>query len=247
MRVEETQPEKGRMSFLEHLGELRERLFKSLLAITILFFLAWSQSGRLLRILLQPIIPFLHGQKPVFLEITEPFVLYMKVAFLAALFAASPVVLYQLWAFISPGLYPGERRYAGPFIVISTLLFLSGGLFGYFVAFPYAARFLLSVAGDFQPALTIRSLFQFESKLILGMGLVFEMPTVMFFLSRLGIVTPAFLRHTFKYAILIIFIVAAVITPTPDMITQCIFALPMIVLYLLGLGASYLFRPRRPS
>jgi len=235
------------MSFLEHLGELRVRIFRALLAIVLLFLVGWYYSRQIFIFFLAPILPFLNGHKPVFLEITEPFLLYMKVALLAGIFAASPVILYQLWAFISPGLYPRERRYAAPFIVFSSLFFIGGGLFGYYVAFPYAARFLLSVAEDFEPALTVRSLFQFESKLILGMGLIFEMPVVIFLLAKVGIVTPAFLLHNFKYAVLIIFIVAAVITPTPDMITQCVFALPMVGLYLLGLGASYLVRPRDRS
>jgi len=235
------------MSFLEHLGELRVRISRALLAIVLFFLIGWYYSRRIFSFFLAPILPFLNGHKPVFLEITEPFLLYMKVALLAGIFAASPVILYQLWAFISPGLYPGERKYAAPFIVFSSLFFIGGGLFGYYVAFPYAARFLLSVAGDFEPALTVRSLFQFESKLILAMGLIFEMPVVIFLLAKVGIVTPAFLLHNFKYAVLIIFIAAAVITPTPDIITQCVFALPMVGLYLLGLGASYLVRPRDRS
>ncbi len=235
------------MSFLEHLGELRVRIFRALLAIVLCFLIGWYYSRPIFRFFLAPILPFLGGRKPVFLEITEPFILYMKVALLAGLFTASPIILYQLWAFVSPGLYPRERRYAAPFILFSSLFFIGGGLFGYYVAFPYAARFLLSVAEDFEPALTVRSLFQFESKLILGMGLIFEMPVVIFLLAKVGIVTPAFLLRNFKYAVLIIFIVAAVITPTPDVITQCVFALPMVGLYLLGLGASYLVRPRAPS
>jgi len=235
------------MSFLEHLGELRNRIFRALLAVLLFFSIGWYFSRPIFRFFLAPILPFLNGRKPVFLEITEPFLLYMKVALLAGLFAASPVILYQVWAFISPGLYPSERRYAAPFIVLSSLFFIGGGLFGYYVAFPYAARFLLSVAGDFEPALTVRSLFQFESKLILAMGLIFEMPVVIFVLAKIGVVTPEFLLRNFKYAVLVIFVVAAIITPTPDIITQCIFALPMVGLYLLGLGASYLVRSRPRS
>lgn len=240
---DEIPTEQGRMSFLEHLGELRVRLVKALLAIVVFFLLGWYHSARIFHFLLQPLLPYLQGRRPVYLDITEPFFVYMKVALLAGLFAASPFVLYQLWAFISPGLYPAERRYAVPFILFSSLFFVAGGYFGYAVAFPYASRFLISVGRNFEPALTLRSLFQFESKIIFGMGLVFEMPILIFFLTRLGIVTPAFLLHNFKYAVLIIFIVAAVITPTPDVVTQCVFALPMIGLYLLGLGASYLVRP----
>jgi sec-independent protein translocase protein TatC len=241
---EATPPEGGRMSFLEHLGELRARLIKSILAVVLGFLLCWYQSRRIYEFLMLPLRPYLGDNRPVFLDLSEPFLLYLKVALLAGIFVASPVVLYQLWAFVSPGLYPRERRWAAPFVVFATLFFVAGGVFGYAVAFPYAARFLLSVAEDFEPALTVRSLFAFESKLILGMGLVFELPVVIFLLARVGIVTPAFLRHHFKTAVLIIFVVAAVITPTPDIVTQCVFALPMILLYLLGWGAAYLV-PRR--
>ena len=230
----------GRMSFLDHLGELRARLAKALLALIVCFLAAWYQSARVFSLFVRPLEPYLGGHKLVFIEITEPFILYMKVSLLVALFVASPVILYQLWAFISPGLYPRERSYAAPFIIVASLFFCGGGLFGYYVAFPYAARFLLSIASDFEPALTIRSLFGFESKIILGMGLVFEMPVVIFLLSRIGIVTPGFLLHHLKYAVLVIFIVAAVITPTPDVITQCVFALPMLGLYLLGIAAAYI-------
>jgi len=238
-------PEAGRMSFLEHLGELRVRLFKAISGIIFFFLIAWYHSRRIFEFLLRPLTPYLEGHRPVFLEITEPFLLYMKVALLAGLFAGSPVVLYQLWAFVTPGLYPSERKYAAPFVILTSFFFILGGVFGYYVAFPYAARFLLSVAKGFEPELTMRSLFQFESKIILGMGLVFEMPVLIFTLTKLGIVTPSFLLHHFKYAVLIIFVAAAIITPTPDVVTQCVFALPMVGLYLLGLMASYLIGPRK--
>jgi sec-independent protein translocase protein TatC len=238
--VQEDQPDAGRMSFLDHLGELRTRLTRALLALALCFVISWYQSVRIFGFFVKPLQPYLGGHKLVFIEITEPFLLYMKVSLLAAVFAASPIILYQLWAFVSPGLYPREKRYAIPFIVIATMFFLCGGTFGYYVAFPYAARFLLSIAGDFEPALTVKSLFSFESKIILGMGLVFELPVAIFLLSRIGIVSPGFLLHHLKHAVLIIFIIAAIITPTPDVITQCVFALPMVGLYLLGIAAAYL-------
>src|SRR5262249_49388605 len=171
------------MSFLEHLGELRSRLTRALAALGICFLLAWYQSSRIFAFFVKPLEPYLGGRKLVFIEITEPFILYMKVSLLAAFLAASPVVLYQIWAFVSPGLYPRERRYATPFVFVATLFFLLGGVFGYYVAFPYAARFLLAIAKDFEPALTINSLFGFESKIILGMGLVFELPVVLYLLA----------------------------------------------------------------
>jgi sec-independent protein translocase protein TatC len=235
------------MSFLEHLEELRKRLMRAVLAIAVAFLLALAGARRILDFLFRPIERLLGTDRPVFLDLTEPFFLYMKVAFLAALFVAAPVVLYQAWAFITPGLYPRERRYALPFVFFATVFFIAGGAFGYYVAFPAACRFFLVVAAGFEPSLRISSLFSFESKMILAMALVFELPTVIYFLSRLGIVTAPFLWHQFKYAVLIAFILAAVITPTPDMITQCIFAIPMIVLYLIGILVAYVFgRERAP-
>jgi sec-independent protein translocase protein TatC len=234
------------MGFLEHLDELRKRLLWSIAAIVIAFALALTQARRIFDFLLRPIRAMLGGDRPVFLELTEPFLLYMKVGMLTALFLATPVILYQVWAFVSPGLYRRERRYAMPFIFFSTCFFLAGGAFGYYVGFPTASQFLLRIAEGFEPDLRISSLFSFESKIILGMGLVFELPTVIFFLARLGLVTPAFLWRNFKYAVLIIFIIAAVITPTPDVVTQSIFAAPMIVLYLVGILVARVFgRPRQ--
>jgi sec-independent protein translocase protein TatC len=236
------------MSFLEHLEELRKRLLLSVYALVASFALCLTYSRMILEFFLRPLRPYLGQNKPVYLDLTEPFLLYMKVAFLAAVFLASPVVLYQIWAFIRPGLYPRERRYAVPFVCFATVFFALGGAFGYTVAFPAACKFLLGVAEEFTPALRISSLFAFESKMILGMGLVFELPTVVYLLSRLGLITPGFLWHNFKYAVLIIFIVAAVITPTPDVVTQCIFAGPMILLYLVGILVAHLFgRERVPE
>jgi sec-independent protein translocase protein TatC len=235
------------MSFLEHLEELRKRLWWSAAAVAIAFAVALTYARRILDFLLRPIRPMLGGSKPVFIELTEPFMLYMKVAFLASLFLAAPILLYEVWAFISPGLYPRERKYAAPFILSGTGFFLLGGAFGYFVGFPTACRFLLGIAEGFQPALRISELFSFESKIILGLGLAFELPTLIAILARLGLITPAFLWRNFKYAILVIFIVAAIITPTPDVVTQCVFAGPMIVLYLVGILFAHLFgRARRP-
>ena len=233
------------MSFLDHLEELRKRLLRSVLAVALAFGVCLLFARTILDFLLRPILPLLGQDRPVFLELTEPFLLYMKVAFLAGLFLAAPLVLYQAWAFISPGLYPHERRYAAPFVLFATVFFTAGGAFGYYVGFPTAARFLLGVSQGFEANLRISSLFSFESKIILGLGLVFELPTVIYFLARIGIVTPGFLWHHFKYAVLIIFILAAVLTPTPDIVTQCVFAAPMILLYLLGILIAHVFGRRR--
>jgi sec-independent protein translocase protein TatC len=228
------------MSFLEHLEELRKRLIRVAVTLAVAFGLCLVWARDILAFLLRPILPMLGQDRPVFLDLTEPFLLYMKVAFLTAIFVAAPILLYQAWAFITPGLYSHERRYALPFVFMATLFFVLGGAFGYYVAFPTACRFLIGIAEGFQPALRVSSLFAFESRMILAMGLVFELPTVIYFLARIGLVTAAFLWAKFKYAVLAIFVLAAIITPTPDIVTQCIFAGPMILLYLLGILVAHL-------
>ena len=236
------------MTFLEHLDELRRRLWRAVLALAIAFFLCWLVADRILDFLFIPIRKHLfEGGEIIFINITEPFFTKMKVSFLAAIFFASPFVLYQLWKFISPGLYSKEKKYALPFIFFSTAFFVGGGLFGYYVALPVTAKFLLQMGEGFTAQLTLKSAFQFESWILLGLGLIFEMPILIFFLTRLGIITPKFLLSKFQYAVLIIFIIAAVITPTGDVVTLCVFALPMIGLYLLGIAISYIFRKREPK
>jgi sec-independent protein translocase protein TatC len=171
--------------------------------------------------------------------------LYIKVALLSALFVASPFLLLQLWLFLRPGLYQRERRLAVPFVVFTSLFFLAGGLFGYVVAFPMVVNFLLGVGEDFKQVVTIQAYFSMMSKILLGLGLVFEMPMLMFFLARLGVVTAMQLLKGFRWAVLGIFVTAAIITPTPDIATQTVFAVPMILLYLLGVVVAAIFGRRR--
>jgi sec-independent protein translocase protein TatC len=235
------------MSFLDHLEELRKRLLYSLLALVVSFLACWSFAPQIFRILELPVLKFLPpGEKLAYTQLTSPFFLYMKVAFFAGVFLASPFILLQLWLFIAPGLYKTERKSAIPFIVFATLFFIAGGYFGYAVVFPMACGFFVEMGKDFQQVITVDEYFSFANKMIMGMGLVFETPILIFFLSRMGIVTPQFLLAKFKYAVLIIFIIAAIITPTPDMVTQSALAIPMIGLYLLGIGISFLFgKPRK--
>jgi sec-independent protein translocase protein TatC len=236
-----------KMSFLDHLDELRKRLFISIIAIAILFGICWFFSKPIYNFLAQPIYQFLpeDDQRLAFISLSEPFFLYLKVAFLAAIFFASPIILTQLWMFIAPGLYRKEKKYALPFIIFTTLFFVAGGLFGYYIAFPMVVRFFLKMGAEFRQVVTIHSYLSLLTNILLGLGLVFETPLIIFFLSRLGLVTTKFLIKNFKYAILIIFIIAAVITPTPDVVTQATFALPMIVLYALGILISLIFgKPR---
>jgi len=245
-RSGEAGEELNRMTLLEHLEELRRRLGWSIAAIFVGFLLCWYWAPPIFAWLSVPITQFLPaGEKLAFTGLVDPFMLYMKVALLAGIFLASPVVLYQFWLFVSPALYRHERRIVVPFIVFTTVFFLGGGYFGYKVAFPMVVHFLLQVGQGFRQVVTINEYFSMASKVILGLGLVFELPVLILLLSRLGIVTHRFLLKYFRYAVLVIFLIAAVITPTPDIPTQCVFALPMIALYLLGVLVAWVFGKKR--
>lgn len=236
------------MSLLDHLEELRRRLGYSLLAIVIGFFACWYFAQPIFTWLARPVTQFLPpGDKLAFTGLVDPFMLYVKVALLAGVFVASPAVLLQVWLFIAPALYRKERKVAIPFILFTTVCFLAGGYFGYKIAFPAVCKFLLSVGSDFKQVITINEYFAIASKVILGLGLVFETPVLILFLARLGIVTPRMLLRSFRYAVLVIFIIAAVITPTPDVATQCLFAFPMIGLYLLGVLVAWIFGKKREA
>jgi len=231
-----------KMSFLDHLEELRKRLLVSLIAVFAGFLLCWNFADRIFGKIQEPLTHFLPpGDKLAYTRLTAPFFMYMKVAFFAALFLAAPVILLQLWLFISPGLYKHERRYAIPFIVFATFFFLAGGYFGFRIILPATCSFFVETGKQFKQMVTIDDYFSFASTIILAAGLIFETPILIFFLARLGIVTPAFLMQKFKYAVVLAFIIAAVVTPTPDMVTQTALAVPMILLYLIGVGVAYLF------
>ena len=234
------------MSLMEHLEELRNRLLRAVLAFMVAFGSCWAFAPRIYEFLAQPVYRFLEpGKKLVFLGIVDPFMLYVKVAALAGIFVASPFVLYQVWAFVAPGLYRRERRMVGPFIFFGSLLFLAGGAFAYYVAFPFAVEFLLGMGEQFEAQITVTRYLSFLMTIILGLGLMFELPTLIFLLSKMGLVTPRFLLRHFRWAVILIFVTAAIITPTPDVINLCIFAAPTILLYLVGVGVAWLFGPRR--
>jgi sec-independent protein translocase protein TatC len=240
--VDERERDLKKMSFLEHLEELRRRLLFSFIAIAVGFAICWRYSDKIFGWMEQPLTKYLPvGDKLAYTRLTGPFFLYMKVAFFAGLFLASPLVLHQLWLFIAPGLYKKERRYAAPFIIFASLFFISGGYFGWRWILPATCGFFLETGQNFKQVVTVDDYFSFASMIILATGLVFETPIVIFFLARLGIVTPAFLLQKSKYAIVGAFIIAAVVTPTPDMVTQTFLAVPMIVLYFIGVGVAYAF------
>jgi sec-independent protein translocase protein TatC len=238
------------MSFLEHLEELRVRLLHSIIALVVGFGVCWGFRTQIFLFLTQPLRVTHPETEFIYTSPAEALLLYMKMAFFVGIFVAAPYILYQAWAFIAPGLYPHEKRYALPFIFFGTLFFIGGAIFGHFLLFPMTFGFLGDFGGHEMKFLPkVDEYFSFYSWFLLGIGLVFETPVIIFILARIGLVTPRFLLRHFKYAVLIAFIVAAVITPTPDMVTQSALALPMLGLYLVGVLTAWMFgRPRsKPS
>jgi sec-independent protein translocase protein TatC len=232
MRLGKGQKSPDEMTFLEHLEDLRKRLFYSALAIVGGFIPCWVFSKQLYAILARPVTLYLPaGTKLAFTHLTEPFMLYLKLAFAGSLFFTSPFVFLQLWYFIAPGLYQKEKKYVVPFVLMTTVFFACGALFGYFVVFPFACRFFLTMGKDFQPVIKIDEYFGFAIKVLLGIAATFETPALVFLLAKMGVVTAKWMIKNFKYAVLAIFVIAAIITPTPDWVTQSIVALPMLALY----------------
>src|SRR2546423_11913628 len=236
------------MSFLDHLEELRRRLIYSIIGAAVGFFVCWGYAENIFALMQKPIMEALHRhgmpEKLVYLNPTEPFNLYLKIGFMAGIFVASPFILYQLWMFVSPGLYRNEKRYVVPFMVSTIALFTSGGYFGYKVVYPAALNFLINFGKQFQPMITIGEYTSLFLSIILGMGLIFEMPILVFFLSLMGIISAGFMLKNFRYSILVIFIIAAIVTPTTDILNMCIFAAPMIALYAVSIGVAWLVHPK---
>jgi sec-independent protein translocase protein TatC len=237
------------MGFLDHLEELRRRLVYSIAAVAVGFFACWWKVESIYEIMQRPIVGVLKAngmsEKLVYLNPTEPFNLYLKIAALAGLFLTCPFVLYQVWMFISPGLYRNEKRYVVPFMVSTIALFVTGGYFGYKIVFPRALEFLIHFGRQLQPMITINEYTSLFLSIILGMGLIFEMPILIFFLALMGIVSAGFMWKNFRYAILICFVIAAIVTPTPDILNMCIFAAPMIALYAISISIAWLVHPKQ--
>lgn len=240
----------AKMSFLEHLDELRRRIVVSLAGVLVGCLVSFAFVGRIYDFIMRPLAAMLpQGSHLVFTEPTEGFVLRLKMAVLAGIVLASPVIIWQVWLFISPGLYAREKRVAVPFIVFGTIGFVLGAAFSHYLAFPVTWRFLASFTNEYTMFMPkIESIFSLYAKMMLGLGIVFQMPTAVYFLARIGVVTARFLFRSFKYAVLIIFLVAAVITPTGDPLTQTLFAAPMILLYLVSIAIAWAFgRKREPE
>jgi len=244
-----------RMSFMEHLEELRSRILKSLAGVGVAFAFSILFTNQLWRLVSQPVDAALRElglhQNLVFTAPMEAFnTVWVKLPMLAAVFLASPWVLYQVWAFIAPGLYESERRWATPFVLSTAGLFVAGGLFSYFIAFRYGLTFLLGVGRDLniQPMVAVSEYFDLFINVTLGIGVVFELPVLLFLLTLLHIVSPAFLMRNSRYAVLALTVIAAVVSPTQDVINLMVLLVPMCALYFVGVFASYalvLHRERR--
>ncbi|MFO8091343.1 MAG: twin-arginine translocase subunit TatC [Desulfatiglandaceae bacterium] len=229
----------NKLPFLGHLEELRSRLVASAIAVGIGFAICYIFAEQLFLILASPLTNVMpEGDFLIFTSLPEMFFTYLKVSFVSGFLLASPVVFYEMWMFIAPGLYRNEKKLVIPFVTISTLLFVGGSLFAYFIVFPFGFKFFLGFSSDFVKAFpSVKQYFSFSIKLLFAFGLVFEMPVVIFFLTKMGLVTTAFLKKNRKYALLLIFVVSAILTP-PDVITQCMMAVPLLTLYEVGILVS---------
>jgi sec-independent protein translocase protein TatC len=225
--------EDEKLPLTTHLEELRKRLIRVLVVVGLGFVACYALREQLFTIITQPLAAVLpKGSHMIFTGLPEAFFIYMKIAFFASLFLTSPYIFYQIWCFIAPGLYPQEKRHVVPFVLSSTLLFIAGVLFGYYVALPPAFEFFVAFATDFlKPMISFREYLSFSLKMLLAFGLSFELPVFIFFLARLGIVNARMLRKQRRYAILVIFIAAAFLTPSPDAFSQILMAAPLMLLY----------------
>ena len=232
--------EEAKMSFMEHLGELRVRIVRSLVALLIGLVIAFPFSRQIMDYLARPARAT--GHTLVFLALTEAFWVQMKVALIVGLFIAAPGILWQVWAFIAPGLHAHEKKYAAPFVIVGSLLFLVGGAFALKVVTPFAIQFLLSYERPgLQAMISIGSYVDFLLKFTLAFGLIFELPLAITLVARMGLVTAKQLAKNRKYAVLGAFIAGAVLTPTPDMFNQALMAGPLIILYEVGIVCARIF------
>jgi sec-independent protein translocase protein TatC len=237
----------AKMSFLEHLDELRKRIINAAIAILVAILISFTFINRIYGFLMGPTMRALPaGSKLIYTEPGEAFSLYIMLSMIVGVVLASPFIMYQVWMFVAPGLYQNEKKMAIPFVLLTTLGFVGGAVFNHYIMFPWMMTFFASFNTQdlvFMPKLD--SVFSLYTKFLIAMAVVFQMPTVVFFLAKMKLVTARFLAQQFKYAILIIFIISAVITPTGDPMTQTVFAMPMIALYVLGIAIAWVVGPKR--
>jgi len=231
-----------KVPFTAHLEELRQRLIVCFVAIGIGFVLAYGFKEKLFQILTRPLISVMQaGDNMIFTGLPEAFFTYLKVAFLTGIMLAAPVIIYQFWMFVAPGLYHKEKRLLVPIVLLSSVFFIGGALFGYFIVFPFGFKFFLGFAtNSIRPLPSMKEYLAFAAKLLLAFGLVFELPLVVTFLAKLGLVSVDFLKQNRKYALLLFFVFAAILTP-PDVVTQIMMALPLMLLYEISIIGARIF------
>ncbi len=239
--------EDEKLPFTGHLDELRKRLISCFIAVGIGFVLSYAFKEYLFEILTLPLINVMgSGEKMIFTGLPEAFFTYLKVALLSGLMLSAPIILYQFWLFVAPGLYDKERRLLMPIVILSTFFFIGGALFGYFIVFPWGFKFFLGFASEtIRPLPSMKEYLSFSAKLLLAFGLVFEMPLVITFLAKLGLVSVDFLRKNRKYALLLFFVGAAILTP-PDVVTQVMMAGPLMILYEISILGARIFQKKSP-
>jgi sec-independent protein translocase protein TatC len=235
-----------KLPFTDHLEELRSRLIKCFIAVGVGFVGGYFFKEKIFDVLVAPLARVMHeGDSLIYTGLPEAFFTFLKAAFICGIMVASPVILYQFWMFVAPGLYSREKRLLLPIVFLSTLFFVGGALFGYFIVFPFGFEFFLSFATEtIRPMPSMKEYLGFAAKLLLAFGVVFEMPLIITFLARLGIINVPFLKKNRKYAILLFFTGSAILTP-PDVVTQVFMALPLILLYEISIIGARLFGRRQ--
>ena len=240
----------GSMSLLEHLEELRRRVLHSVIAVAICVLAGWYWVQPIISKMVAPIQTALKNHKfdpqLVYLNPTDTFNIQLKIGLIVGIFIACPYLLYQVWGFISPGLYRREKRFLLPFLFLSVALFVSGGYFGYRVVFPVAMDFLIGQGGpNLKPSIAITEYTDLFLTIILGLAIVFELPIVLGFAGSMGVVSAKFLLKHIRGAVLIFFVIAAILTPTTDIMNMSIYAAPMILLYFLSIGIVWFVHPKQ--
>src|SRR5262245_8015683 len=245
---EDEEPPEGRMTFLEHLDELRKRITHAVVALLVGFLIAFGFINYIVGFVYARLTAEIPGGAFIYTDPGEAFFIWIKIAAIAGLMISSPYVMWQVWLFIAPGLYANEKKLAVPFVVFASGLFISGAAFSHYVLFPLAWKFFASFSNDyikFTPR--VESAFDLYVRLVLALGVIFQLPMLIFVLARFGIVTARFLIRNFKYAVLIMFIAAAIVTPDGSVVNQVVMAAPMIVLYIISIGVAWIFGKKRTA
>jgi len=237
----------SKMPFTAHLEELRKCLIICVVAAAIGTFICYGFKERLFHLLMRPLVHALpQGQKMVFTGLPEAFFVYLEISIIAGIILAMPIILYETWVFVAPGLYVHERKFAAPMVILSSIFFAGGVLFAYFVVFPFAFKYLVGFETELvRPLPAMREYMSLASALLLAFGLIFELPLILTMLARIGVVSTAFLKKQRKYAFLLAFVAAAILTPTPDVFNQVLMAGPIVILYEISIWGAKIFGKKR--